>query len=267
MLVRSAPLLLAATIAATLAITSCGGDDEAEDQASDRRVELIVGDVLPLSGPDAGTGASAQKAAQLAVEKINDAIGEADADHTLEIVHEDGAGLGARAIQRLLAAGAGCLVGPWRIGLMRRAARLAARSEPRALLIDPSGPVGAPRRAGPMISLPLSNPTRLLDLEASVEDPSVEFARLYATTDPPIGRARAADARQFDSVILCYLAAVAAGSDSGARMAASVHDAVHDAPPMRPVLAWPELAEAVELLQRGIPVTYRGVTLRAHLRP
>lgn len=260
---RTAALLLAAALAAGLAAAGCGNGSGSEDPSNDRRVELIVGDVLPLSGPNAALGARAQKAAQLAVEKINDAIDEADADHTLEIVHEDGARLGVRAVRRLLAAGAGCLVGPWRIGVLRRAARLTARAEPPVLLIDPSAPARSPRRDGSLISLPLSNPNRLLEPEAPGEGPSVEFARLYATTDPPIGRARAADARQFDSVILCYLAAVAARSDSGTRMAASLAE-VRGA---RHGFAWPELAEAVGLLQRRIPVTYRGVTLRARLTP
>jgi hypothetical protein len=261
MQVRAGRILLAAALAVTLTVTACGDDSDSEDPSSDRRVELIVGDVLPLSGPDAGLGVRAQKAAQLAVEKINDAIGEADVDHTLEIVHEDGAELGGRAVRRLLAAGAGCLVGPWRIGMLRRSAT--THSEPAALLIDPKAPFQAPRRAGSLISLSLSNPTRVLDPDAPGDGPSVEFAHLYATTDPPIGPARAADARQFDSVILCYLAAVAAGSDSGARMAASVQSA----PAAGRGLAWPELAEAVDLLQRGIPITYRGATLRARLRP
>jgi hypothetical protein len=256
---------LAAAIVAALAISGCGDGSDGEDPSIDRRVELIVGDVLPLSGPDAGLGTSAQKAAQLAVGKINDAIGEADVDHTLEIVHQDGATSGARAVRRLLRAGARCMVGPWRIRPLRLAARRAMGSEQAALLIDPRARVPTLRRAGTLISLPLVQPTRVLELDARAgdDDPSAEFAQLFATTDPPSGRALAADARQFDSVILCYLAAVAAGTDSGPRMAASVREAG----PTLKGFGWPELAEAVERLQRGVPITYRGVTLRARLRP
>jgi hypothetical protein len=46
-------------------------------------------------------------------------------------------------------------------------------------------------------------------------------------------------------------------------MAASVREAGA----VRKGLAWPELADAIELLQRGVPVTYRGVTLQARLTP
>lgn len=261
---RTASLLVVA-IAAALAAAGCGDEGSGgENPADDRRVELIVGDILPLSGPDAGAGASAEKAAQLAVEKINDAIGEADVDHTLEIVHQDGAASGRRAVRRLQRAGARCMLGPWTLSSLRRAARLAGRPDESALLIDPSAPLPSPRRRGTLISVPLAHPARVLPTEAAGGDgPSVDFAQLYASTDPPIGGARAADARQFDVVILCYLAAVAAGTDSGLRMAASVRKAAA----VRRGVAWPELADAIELLQRGVPVAYRGVTLRARLTP
>ena len=122
---RTAPLLVAA-IASALADGGCGDEGSGgESPADDRRVELIVGDILPLSGPEAGAGDSAEKAAQLAVEKINDAIGEADVDHTLEIVHQDGATSGRRAVRRLQETGARCLVGPWTLSSLRRASRAA----------------------------------------------------------------------------------------------------------------------------------------------
>jgi hypothetical protein len=260
---RMAPVLVAA-IAAALAAAGCGDEGSGgEDPSDHRRVELIVGDILPLSGAEAGAGASAEKAAQLAVEKINDAIGEADVDHTLEIVHEDGAS-GRQAVRRLQSAGARCMVGPWTLSSLRRAARAARGPDESALLIDPSAPLPSPRRLGRLVSVPLSDPARMLPTEAAGgDDPSVEFAQLYASTDPPIGGARAADARQFDVVILCYLAAVAAGTDSGPRMAASVGEA----PPALKGLGWLDLADAIELLQRGVAVTYRGVTLRVRLTP
>jgi hypothetical protein len=261
---RTASVLIAA-IAAALAAGGCGDEGSGgENPADDRRVELIVGDILPLSGPDAGAGDSAEKAAQLAVEKINDAIGEVDVDHTLEIVHQDGTASGRRAVRRLQEAGARCMIGPWTLSSLRRAARSARRQDGSALLIDPSAPLSSARRRGTLISVPLADPGRVLPtVAAGGDDPSVDFAQLYASTDPPIGGARAADARQFDAVILCYLAAVAAGTNSGARMAASVGEAAV----VRRGLAWPELADAIELLQRGVPVTYRGVTLRARLNP
>lgn len=257
MRLRTAGLLLAASIAAAMLASGCGGDDDSDEPSSDRQVELIVGDVLPLSGPAAGGGASAQKAAQLAVEEINDAIAEAGVDHTVEIVHQDaGAGL-EQAVRRLLAADARCIVAAWSSRGMRQAV---AAARDRALLLDPRAPAESSGRPG-VISLPLRDPTRLIPPEppGSAEDPSAEFARLYGSTDPPIGPARAADGRQFDSVILCYLAAVASpGSTVPTRAALSARGA---AP--RRAFAWSELSEAIEALGRGAPITYRGVTLRA----
>ena len=265
MRVRTARLLVAATVAATSLAGGCGDGGGGGDPPLERRIDLVVGDVLPLSGPDAGLGTSAQKAAQLAVEKINEAIGEGGVDHTLEIVHEDGAGAGRSAVRKLLRADARCMLGPWRIPALRRATRRRP-GPPRALLIDPRAPLGAAGSGAVLISLPLADPTRVLEPgdAASGDDPSSAFARLYASTDPPIGPARAADARQFDGVILCYLAAVAAaGSDSALRMAA----AVHPWEPAARVYSWPELDQAIEALGHGAPLAYLGVTLRARLDP
>jgi ABC-type branched-subunit amino acid transport system substrate-binding protein len=65
------------------------------------------------------------------------------------------------------------------------------------------------------------------------------------------------DAQNFDAVVLCYLAAVAAGSTDGADMAEVVRDI--SAPPGRQ-LTWEQLPEAIRALQDGQEIDYVGAS-------
>jgi ABC-type branched-subunit amino acid transport system substrate-binding protein len=65
------------------------------------------------------------------------------------------------------------------------------------------------------------------------------------------------DAQNFDAVILCYLAAVAAGSTDGQDMADQVQDV--SGPPGDPY-TWEELPEAIEALQNGDDIDYQGAS-------
>jgi ABC-type branched-subunit amino acid transport system substrate-binding protein len=65
------------------------------------------------------------------------------------------------------------------------------------------------------------------------------------------------DAQNFDAVVLCYLAAVAAGSTEGADMAEMVQDV--SAPEGDPY-TWEELPEAIEALQNGDDIDYQGAS-------
>jgi hypothetical protein len=248
-------LMLAAVLA--FAAGSCGSD-QAPSEPDPRRVDLVVGDTLALSGPAAGVGVSAQKAAQLAVEQINDAIAEADVPHTVEIVHRDLHAEGARtATAELLDSGASCLVGPRSRAGMRRVARASAGN---ALVISPRAPatrLPAVKR-GQVVWLPPTGPQRALDPEAGDRDPAASFARLYGSTDPPIGPARTSDGRRFDATVLCYLAAVAAGSGAPSQMARALGSAPRGAFSR----SWAELAAAIEDLERGRAIVYSGVTAR-----
>jgi ABC-type branched-subunit amino acid transport system substrate-binding protein len=65
------------------------------------------------------------------------------------------------------------------------------------------------------------------------------------------------DAQNFDAVILCYLAAVAAGSTEGAEMAEVVQDI---SAPEGDQYTWEELPEAIEALQNGDDIDYQGAS-------
>src|SRR5262245_12034782 len=123
-----------------LGLAACGSEEKMNESEPVSWVDLVVGDIVPRTGPGAPLGVSAQKSAQLAVEEINDAIGEADVEHTVEIIHEDENANGADpAARALLDSGAGCVIGPWARSRMRRAAR-SLRGED-VLLVSPQAPM------------------------------------------------------------------------------------------------------------------------------
>ena len=63
------------------------------------------------------------------------------------------------------------------------------------------------------------------------------------------------DAQNFDAVVLCYLAAVAAGSTEGADIAPEI--AAVSGPP-GDQYTWEELPDAIEALQNGDDIDYEG---------
>jgi branched-chain amino acid transport system substrate-binding protein len=65
------------------------------------------------------------------------------------------------------------------------------------------------------------------------------------------------DAQNFDAVVLCYLAAVAAGSTEGADMAEVVQDI---SAPEGDQYTWEELPDAVEALENGDDIDYQGAS-------
>ena len=82
-------------------------------------LDLVIGDSVPLSGDLADFGPPGQKAADLAVDTINDAIAEAGVDHTVEVIHEDNGGgadpqAAVQAARKLATSdGASCIAGAW----------------------------------------------------------------------------------------------------------------------------------------------------------
>jgi ABC-type branched-subunit amino acid transport system substrate-binding protein len=65
------------------------------------------------------------------------------------------------------------------------------------------------------------------------------------------------DAQNFDAVVLCYLAAVAAGSTEGADMAEVVQDI---SAPEGDQYTWDQLPDAIEALQNGDDIDYQGAS-------
>jgi len=91
------------------------------------------------------------------------------------------------------------------------------------------------------------------------DDPSAQaFDDLWNSSDidPDVDR-QTFDAQNFDAVVLCYLAAVAAGSTEGTDMAEQVQ--AISAPP-GDAFTWEQLPEAIEALQNGDDIDYQGAS-------
>jgi ABC-type branched-subunit amino acid transport system substrate-binding protein len=84
------------------------------------------------------------------------------------------------------------------------------------------------------------------------------FDKLWnqSNIEPDIER-QTFDAQNFDAVVLCYLAAVAAGSTEGADMAEQVQDI---SAPEGDQYTWEELPDAIEALQNGDDIDYQGAS-------
>lgn len=102
-------------------LAACGGDDEADTggdggSGGETSLDLVIGQLVPLTGDLADFGPSGEKAGNLALDQIQTAIEEAGVDHTVEIVTEDDQTTeqgGISAAQAVSQAGATCLAGSW----------------------------------------------------------------------------------------------------------------------------------------------------------
>ena len=107
----SAGLLLAVGLAA------CGGGGGGGNGPGSKQLNLVIGNSLPLSGSSKALGESGQKASDLAVDRIKQAIDEAGAEHTVRTVSEDQGNdpiTAAESAKRLVDDDkASCLTGPW----------------------------------------------------------------------------------------------------------------------------------------------------------
>jgi len=91
------------------------------------------------------------------------------------------------------------------------------------------------------------------------DDPSAQaFDKLWNSSDidPDVDR-QTFDAQNFDAVVLCYLAAVAAGSTEGTDMAEHVQEI--SAPP-GDAFTWEQLPDAIAALQNGDDIDYQGAS-------
>ena len=83
------------------------------------------------------------------------------------------------------------------------------------------------------------------------------FNKLYEAADPKNVDRQTFDAQNFDAVMLCYLAAVAAGSTDGQDMADQVRD-VSSAPGQK--FTFQQLPEAIKALENGDDIDYQGAS-------
>ena len=81
------------------------------------------------------------------------------------------------------------------------------------------------------------------------------FNKAYAAAPGP--ERQTFDAQNFDAVILCYLAAVAAGSTDGKEMAAELQNV---SGPGGDKFTFEQLPEAIEALQNGDDIDYEGAS-------
>jgi ABC-type branched-subunit amino acid transport system substrate-binding protein len=83
------------------------------------------------------------------------------------------------------------------------------------------------------------------------------FAKLFAQSEPTDVKQATFAAQNFDAVVLCYLAAVAAGSTDGQEMADQVRDI---SGPPGDKYSFEDLAGAIEALQNGDDIDYEGTS-------
>jgi ABC-type branched-subunit amino acid transport system substrate-binding protein len=86
---------------------------------------------------------------------------------------------------------------------------------------------------------------------------SAAFAQAFASAAPHDVKAAPFAAQEFDATVLCYLAAVAAGSTDGQKMADHLIDITA---PGGEQFTWQQLPEAVKALENGEDIDYTGAS-------
>ena len=147
-------------------LVACGGDDDdttAGGGGGAEKLDLVIGNLVPLTGDLSPYGPAGQKAGELAAQQIDAAIQEAGVDQSVELVTEDGASDdqgGVQAARKLIADGATCISGDY--------ASTATVSVARSVTVP----------GGVMLISPASTADALSDLEDD---------GLFARTAPPDG--------------------------------------------------------------------------------
>src|SRR5918994_2827452 len=111
-------LAASAGLVLVLGVAACGDDDDDDGGGGggEATLDLTIGDSIPLTGDLSDFGPPGQKAADMAILEINEAIDQAGVDHTVNIVHEDNETNPQAAVQaarKLVADGATCIAGAW----------------------------------------------------------------------------------------------------------------------------------------------------------
>jgi ABC-type branched-subunit amino acid transport system substrate-binding protein len=110
-----------AALALVLGLAACGGGGGegggGGNGPGSKQLTLVIGNSLPLSGEAQELGESGQKASDLAVAQIKQAIGETNADHKVRTVSEDEGSdtqTATETAKKLVDIdGVTCLTGPW----------------------------------------------------------------------------------------------------------------------------------------------------------
>jgi branched-chain amino acid transport system substrate-binding protein len=131
-------LLAAAAVLAIAVAAGCGGGDE--QPTGPQKLDLQVGNVLPLTGFLDPFGKPAQRAADVAAEEIRKAAAKAGARHTVKmdsVDYESDPKKGVEQAKRLIKRGATCLTGGYGSG---HAVRIGARAAVpgKAVFISPA---------------------------------------------------------------------------------------------------------------------------------
>jgi ABC-type branched-subunit amino acid transport system substrate-binding protein len=152
------------TFMLALGLVACGEDDDTSAGGGGaEQLDLVIGNLVPLTGDLSPYGPAGQKAGELAAQQIDAAIQKAGVDHSVELVTEDGASDdqgGVQAARKLIADGATCISGDY--------ASTATVSVARSVTI-PEGVV-------------LISPASTADALSDLEDDG-----LFARTAPPDG--------------------------------------------------------------------------------
>jgi hypothetical protein len=258
--------VLAGLLLAT-GVASCGDDGDNGDEIEEQHFDLVIGDPAPLSGDLADLGAAAEKATDLALDQINSAIRETGAEVSVEIVHGDGGGgpaAAAQAAERMVRDdGASCLIGGWTAEDTLEEAESVSIPE-QVLQISPAP---ADEEVTALEDDELVNTLGQMATNASVAtetvadrlppDESAAFGELFDSSKPTGVKLAPFAAEAFDATILCYLAAVAAGSAEGKEMALMLID---NTAPAGTEYSWEELPDAVKALEAGEDINYMGAS-------
>jgi ABC-type branched-subunit amino acid transport system substrate-binding protein len=249
-------LLAACTgVLLVIGIAACGNGGNDGDEIEQQRFDLVIGDPAPLSGELAELGPSAEKATDLALDQISSAIRETGAEVSVEIVHGNGGGgpeAAAQVAERMVQADSvSCLVGGWTPEDTLEIAQ--SVSIPDGVL--QISPTPSDEQVTALEDDELVNsvapPTAALGQESAAFDQLYDSARPTEVEQAPF----AADA--FDATILCYLAAVAAGSADGKEMALMLID---NTAPTGTEYSWQELPDAAKALEAGEDINYMGAS-------
>jgi branched-chain amino acid transport system substrate-binding protein len=101
-----------------LGLAACGDDDDDEGGGGGgaAKLDLTIGNLVPLTGDLAPYGPAGEKAGELAVQQINAAVKQAGASDTVTLATEDGQSSdqgGVQAARKLIADGASCISGDY----------------------------------------------------------------------------------------------------------------------------------------------------------